>query len=177
MKIAIDAARFTPDEANELRKAMATFRSRGTIENSRTNGRAHDRRAAMSRILPSGVLTRSKALANTVSPKAMRPALPIWSMSSSLDEMPLPRCLCLRACSIPNRWGSMRPPKSCAMPVDHGVEVRGVDVDFSEWDCTLEPCADGSFALAPWGCGRWTGCATDGGLSAIVEASRMCTFR
>ena len=32
MKIAIDAARFTPAEANQLRKAMATFRSRGTIE-------------------------------------------------------------------------------------------------------------------------------------------------
>ena len=32
MKIAIDAARFSPKEANELRKAMATFRSRGTIE-------------------------------------------------------------------------------------------------------------------------------------------------
>ncbi|MEO8548284.1 MAG: error-prone DNA polymerase, partial [Sphingomicrobium sp.] len=32
MKIALDAARFTPAEANQLRKAMATFRSRGTIE-------------------------------------------------------------------------------------------------------------------------------------------------
>ncbi|KKK52212.1 hypothetical protein LCGC14_3107190, partial [marine sediment metagenome] len=32
MKISIDAAQFSPTEANELRKAMATFRSRGTIE-------------------------------------------------------------------------------------------------------------------------------------------------
>ena len=32
MKIALDAAKFTPAEANQLRKAMATFRSRGTIE-------------------------------------------------------------------------------------------------------------------------------------------------
>src|SRR6185312_7762149 len=31
MKIALDAAKFSPEEANELRKAMATFRSRGTI--------------------------------------------------------------------------------------------------------------------------------------------------
>jgi error-prone DNA polymerase len=29
MKIAIEAARFSPSEANELRKAMATFRSKG----------------------------------------------------------------------------------------------------------------------------------------------------
>ena len=32
MKIALDAAKFTSAEANQLRKAMATFRSRGTID-------------------------------------------------------------------------------------------------------------------------------------------------
>ncbi|MBP0656557.1 hypothetical protein J8J20_22040, partial [Mycobacterium tuberculosis] len=31
MRIAIEAAGFTPDEANKLRSAMATFRNRGTI--------------------------------------------------------------------------------------------------------------------------------------------------
>src|SRR5690606_41667614 len=31
MKIALDAAKFTPAEANQLRKAMATFRSRGMV--------------------------------------------------------------------------------------------------------------------------------------------------
>jgi error-prone DNA polymerase len=33
MQIAIDAAKFTPDEANGLRRAMATFRHVGTIHN------------------------------------------------------------------------------------------------------------------------------------------------
>ena len=32
MKIALDAAQFSPGEANQLRKAMATFRSKGNIE-------------------------------------------------------------------------------------------------------------------------------------------------
>ena len=32
MKIALDAAKFSSDEANQLRKAMATFRSKGNIE-------------------------------------------------------------------------------------------------------------------------------------------------
>src|SRR5215217_2541706 len=32
MKIALDAAKFTSEEANQLRKAMATFRSRGNID-------------------------------------------------------------------------------------------------------------------------------------------------
>ena len=33
MKLAIVAAEFTPDEANGLRRAMATFRNVGTIDN------------------------------------------------------------------------------------------------------------------------------------------------
>jgi len=36
MRIAIDAAKFTPDEANLLRRAMATFRRVGTIHTMRT---------------------------------------------------------------------------------------------------------------------------------------------
>ena len=45
MKIALDAAKFTSEEANQLRKAMATFRSRGNIEelagqDGRADGRA-----------------------------------------------------------------------------------------------------------------------------------------
>src|SRR5690606_27363817 len=32
MKIALDAAKFSPEEANQLRKAMATFRSRGMVD-------------------------------------------------------------------------------------------------------------------------------------------------
>ena len=35
MRIAIEAAKFTPDEANKLRHAMATFRKRGTIDQMR----------------------------------------------------------------------------------------------------------------------------------------------
>ena len=40
---------------------------------------------------------------------------------------------------MPSRWASMRPPRSCATPRDHGVEVRPVCINASRWDCTLEP--------------------------------------
>ena len=35
MKLAIVAAKFTPEEANGLRRAMATFRNLGTIDTFR----------------------------------------------------------------------------------------------------------------------------------------------
>ncbi len=57
MKIALDAARFSSEEANQLRKAMATFRSKGNIgeleeQDGRTDGRPrlrHRVRAALLR--------------------------------------------------------------------------------------------------------------------------------
>ena len=50
MRIAMVAAKFTPDEANELRRAMATFRRVGTIELlPAEDGRGHGRRAATTR--------------------------------------------------------------------------------------------------------------------------------
>src|SRR3546814_4159463 len=39
MKLAITAAKFTPDEANGLRRAMATFRTVGTIHKDRKRQR------------------------------------------------------------------------------------------------------------------------------------------
>jgi DNA polymerase III alpha subunit len=42
MKIAIEAARFSPAEANELRKAMATFRSRDHRPSGGQDGRPDD---------------------------------------------------------------------------------------------------------------------------------------
>ena len=42
MQIAITAAEFTPDEADGLRRAMATFRHNGTVHLSRQVHRRHD---------------------------------------------------------------------------------------------------------------------------------------
>ena len=42
MKLAIVAAEFTPNEANGLRRAMATFRHVGTIGNFEKIHRRHD---------------------------------------------------------------------------------------------------------------------------------------
>ncbi len=44
MRIAIEAAKFTPAEANGLRRAMATFRNVGTIGKFEVqDGQQHDR--------------------------------------------------------------------------------------------------------------------------------------
>ena len=82
MRIAIEAAKFTSEEANGLRRAMATFRNVGTIgkfESKMVNNmiaRGYD--PGNSR---KTVLTRSRDSAATVSRKAMPRVLRSWSMS------------------------------------------------------------------------------------------------
>jgi error-prone DNA polymerase len=52
------------------------------------------------------------------------------------------------ACALLNSqpMGFYAPAQIVRDARDHGVEVRGVDVNYSDWDCTLEPCG-GGFAL------------------------------
>ena len=47
MRLAIVAAKFTPEEANGLRRAMATFRNVGTIGNFRDKIRRRHGRARL----------------------------------------------------------------------------------------------------------------------------------
>lgn len=95
MKIAMEAAQFNSKEANQLRKAMATFRSTGTIgllEERWSDAWLH---VAIQKTSLSAASTRSRALANTVSPKAMPRVSRNWSMfqagSNATSPMPSAR--------------------------------------------------------------------------------------
>ena len=129
MQIAIDAAKFTPDEANNLRRAMATFRRMGTIGTledkfvGRLVARGYD--AGLRRIAAS---TRSRGSANTAFPKATRRASRSSSMSrpgSSATTRP-PSALALLN-SQP--MGFYAPAQIVRDAREHGVEVRPVDVE------------------------------------------------
>ena len=137
MRIAMEAARFSDAEVNELRKAMATFRRRGTI------GRLEDKMvsamvaAVTTASLRNAASIRSRALANTVFPRAMRRASRTSSTfrpgSSAIIRRP-------SAAALLNSqpMGFYAPAQIVRDARAHGVEVREVDVCYSEWDATLE---------------------------------------
>ena len=138
MKLAMVAARFSAEEANQLRRAMATFRNVGTIGAIRDeDGRAAWSRAAMSAISRSAASSRSRASAATAFPKATPPPSRSSSMSRPGSNATIPPPSPAR-CSIRSRWASTRRRRSCATRSEHGVEVRPVDVNASHWDNTLE---------------------------------------
>ncbi|AXI44942.1 error-prone DNA polymerase [Sulfitobacter sp. SK012] len=145
MKIAIDAARFSPKEANELRKAMATFRSRGTIETlqnkmvGRMTERGYDPEFA------ERCFNQIKGFGDYGFPESHAASFAKLVYVSSWMKCHYPAAF---ACALLNSqpMGFYAPAQIVRDARDHGVEVRGVDVNYSDWNCTLEPCAKG-FAL------------------------------
>lgn len=145
MKIAIDAARFSAKEANELRKAMATFRSRGTIETlqdkmvGRMTARGYDRDFAQR------CFDQIKGFGEYGFPESHAASFAKLVYVSSWMKCHYPAAF---ACGLLNSqpMGFYAPAQIVRDAREHGVEVRGVDVNYSDWDCTLEPCGTG-FAL------------------------------
>jgi error-prone DNA polymerase len=138
MKIALDAARFTPAEANQLRKAMATFRSRGTIDLlqdkmvERMVTRGYEREFAercFHQIRGFGEYgfpeSHAASFAHLVYVSSwLRWRYPAAFAAALLNSQPM---------------GFYAPAQIVKDAQAHGVTVLPVDVNDSGWDCSLEP--------------------------------------
>jgi error-prone DNA polymerase len=137
MKIAIDAARFTSAEANQLRKAMATFRSRGNIELlqekmvGRMVARGYDPAFAQR------CFDQIKGFGEYGFPESHAASFAHLVYVSSWLKWKYPAAF---ACALLNSqpMGFYAPAQIVRDAREHGVEVLAVDVNESEWDCTLE---------------------------------------
>ncbi|WEF23647.1 error-prone DNA polymerase [Paracoccus sp. S3-43] len=142
MKIAMVAAQFDSKKANELRKAMATFRSRGTIqdlENDMIEGmtrRGYDptfARRCFDQIKGFGEYgfpeSHAAAFAHLVYVSSwLKHYYPAAFAAALLNSQPM---------------GFYAPAQIVRDAREHGVPVRAVDVNFSDWNNTLEPDGGG----------------------------------
>jgi error-prone DNA polymerase len=142
MKIALDAARFSPAEANQLRKAMATFRSRGTIDLlqdkmvERMVTRGYDRDFA------ERCFHQIRGFGEYGFPESHAASFALLVYVSSWIKWRYPAAF---ACALLNSqpMGFYAPAQIVRDAREHGVTVRAVDVNHSDWDCTLEATAKG----------------------------------
>jgi error-prone DNA polymerase len=146
MRIAIEAAKFSPEEVNELRYAMATFRRRGTIHQleekmvGRMIARGYDPAFAQrcfEQIKGFGEYgfpeSHAASFAHLVYVSAwLKCHYPAAFAAALLNAQPM---------------GFYAPAQIVGDARAHGVEVRAVDVNFSAWDCTLEAARGGHMAL------------------------------
>jgi error-prone DNA polymerase len=138
MKIALDAAKFSSAEANQLRKAMATFRSRGTIDLlqdkmvERMVTRGYDRDFA------ERCFHQIRGFGEYGFPESHAASFAHLVYVSSWIKWRYPAAF---AAALLNSqpMGFYAPAQIVRDAREHGVEVRAVDVNHSDWDCTLEP--------------------------------------
>jgi error-prone DNA polymerase len=137
MKIALDAAKFSSLEANQLRKAMATFRSRGMVEElqdmmvGRMIARGYDPEFA------ERCFNQIKGFGEYGFPESHAASFAHLVYVSSWLKCHYPAAF---ACALLNSqpMGFYAPAQIVRDAREHKVPVRGVDVNHSFWDNTLE---------------------------------------
>ena len=146
MKLAIVAAAFTPSEANQLRRAMATFRNVGTIQNFRVKlvegmvGRGYER------AFGERCFKQIEGFGSYGFPESHALSFARLVYVSAWIKCHQPAVF---ACALLNSqpMGFYAPAQIVRDAREHGVEVRAIDVNSSEWDNRLERNADGELAL------------------------------
>ncbi|PKP90652.1 MAG: error-prone DNA polymerase [Alphaproteobacteria bacterium HGW-Alphaproteobacteria-14] len=137
MKIALDAAKFSSLEANRLRKAMATFRSRGMVDElqdmmvERMVARGYDRDFAQR------CFNQIRGFGEYGFPESHAASFAQLVYVSSWLKCHYPAAF---ACGLLNSqpMGFYAPAQIVRDARDHGVAVLPVDANASVWDCTLE---------------------------------------
>ncbi|WP_370182575.1 error-prone DNA polymerase [Alteriqipengyuania sp.] len=142
MKIALDAAKFSSIEANQLRKAMATFRSRGMVDELQDKmvGRMIDR--GYDPEFAERCFNQIRGFGEYGFPESHAASFAHLVYVSSWMKCHYPAAF---ACALLNSqpMGFYAPAQIVRDAQEHGVEVRAVDVNESGWDNTLEALVEG----------------------------------
>ena len=146
MKLAIVAAEFTPDEANGLRRAMATFRNAGTIHQYKEKMIGGMVRRGYKADFAARCFKQIEGFGSYGFPESHAQSFAKLVYVSSWLKCHHPAVF---ACGILNSqpMGFYAPAQLVRDAREHGVEVREVDVNASHWDNSLERKDDGALAL------------------------------
>ncbi len=146
MKLAVVAAGFTPGEADQLRRAMGAWRRRGImvpfqekfVQGMKANG--------YSASFAERVFHMIQGFGDYGFPESHAASFALLVYVSAWLKCYYPAAF---AAALINSqpMGFYAPAQIIADARKHGVEVRPLDVNFSHWDCTLEPKTAGCCAL------------------------------
>ena len=138
MQIAITAAKFTPDEADGLRRAMATFRHTGNVHLFRDkfiNGMVE---RGYERDFAEHCFGQIEGFGEYGFPESHAASFALLVYASAFIKCSHPDVFCAAILNS-QPMGFYQPAQLVRDARQHGVEVRPADVNCSDWDCTLEP--------------------------------------
>lgn len=143
MQIAIDAAKFTPDEADGLRRAMATFRHNGTVHLFKEKFIGGMTRRGYAQDFAERCFKQIEGFGEYGFPESHAASFALLVYASAWMKCHYPDVFCAAILNS-QPMGFYQPAQLVRDARQHGVEVREVDVNFSAWDCTLERASEGA---------------------------------
>jgi error-prone DNA polymerase len=137
MQIAIDGAGFTPDEADQLRRSMASFRRNGDIEKFRDKFIDGMTARSYERDFAKRCFSQIEGFGTYGFPESHAASFSLLVYVSAWIKCFHPEIF---ACALLNAqpMGFYQPAQIVRDARDHGVTVLPADVNHSQWDCTLE---------------------------------------
>ena len=138
MKIAIVAAGFTPSEADQLRRAMATFRRSGTIQTLQEKMIEGMVANGYPREFAERCFHQIEGFGEYGFPESHAASFALLVYDSCWMKCRYPDVFAAAMLNA-QPLGFYAPAQLVRDACEHGVEVREVDVNLSDWDCTLEP--------------------------------------
>ncbi len=147
MALAVEAAGFTPGEADRLRRAIAAWKTRGNkIEEFGERIVAGMQARGYPREFAARCFEQIKGFSGYGFPESHAASFALLVYASAWIKRHHPAPF---ACALLNSqpMGFYQPAQIVRDAREHGVEVRPVDVNHSAWDCTLEGGEGGSSAL------------------------------
>jgi error-prone DNA polymerase len=146
MRVAIECAGFTAGEADQLRRAMATFKFTGGVSHFRDKLVGGMVERGYTEEFATRTFTQLEGFGSYGFPESHAASFALIAYASSWLKCWHPDVFCAALLNA-QPMGFYAPAQIVRDARDHGVEVRPVCVNASRWDCTLEPLGHDRFAV------------------------------
>jgi error-prone DNA polymerase len=143
MRLAVVAAGFTPGEADQLRRAMGAWRRPGVIDQFRRKLLAGMQARGLSQLFAEQVFQQIRGFGEYGFPESHAASFALLVYVSAWLKRHYPAAF-VAALLNSQPMGFYNPAQLVRDAREHGVRVRPVDVNASEWDCVLETDGDAS---------------------------------
>ncbi len=146
MQIAITGAGFTPDEADRLRRSLATFKKHGNVSEFRARFLNGMRDNGYESDFAERCFSQIEGFGSYGFPESHAASFALLVYASAWLKHHHPAVF---ACALLNAqpMGFYAPAQIIRDAREHGVEVRPVDINRSFWDNALERTDEGDLAL------------------------------
>ncbi|GAC1339576.1 MAG: error-prone DNA polymerase [Acetobacteraceae bacterium] len=168
MQVAIHCAGFTAGEADQLRRAMATFKLTGGVSHFKDKLIAGMVARGYTPEFADKTFSQIEGFGSYGFPESHAASFAIIAYASSWVKCHHPDVFC---CALLNAqpMGFYAPAQVVRDACEHGVEVRPVDVNRSRWDSTLEETGRGQYLAVRLGLRMAKGLAEAAGVQLVLQ--------